>query len=129
MNGYLYFTELSGYTIRRMDLTTYEIVTIAGSGVAGLTDGIGLAAQFENPYRMTTDGTYLYVTEDGLHGFGIRKINPITGEVTTFAGNRNIYADADGPLETSTMSWPPAIVWTPSGLFYSNDGLNIGWIH
>lgn len=62
------------------------VTTFAGaSGFSGFIDAVGSAARFSLPQGMTTDGTYLYVA-DYLNN-AIRKIDPGTKAVTTFAGS------------------------------------------
>jgi hypothetical protein len=66
--------------------TSYVTVsTFAGSGTNGIFDAVGLAAKFMAPAYITSDGTYLYVTDADANN--IRKIDISTGAVTTFAGS------------------------------------------
>jgi sugar lactone lactonase YvrE len=52
--GNLYIAELTVGLIRRLNLSTGELKTIAGS-TAGFTDGIGTAAKFNRPYHIVFD--------------------------------------------------------------------------
>lgn len=49
--------------IRAISLVTDDVVTIAGSGSSGITDGVGTAAEFSEPSGLAfnKDGTKLYV--------------------------------------------------------------------
>jgi hypothetical protein len=76
-------TEELGNTIRKIDISTGNVISTFGSGTAGSADGTGIAAQFNQPMGITTDGTSLYVA-DYLNG-SIRKIVIASGAVTTFA--------------------------------------------
>jgi hypothetical protein len=131
LGGYLYISDYNGQTIRRMDLSNYDVTTLAGLGsTAGNADGIGAAARFDGPYQITNDGTNLYVADMNNHL--IRKINPTTAEVTTVVGNPGglgYYADRDSDFANATLDLPSALVWTPQGFYWSNDGLNITWLH
>lgn len=61
------------------------VATVAGSGVAGYADGLGTAAQFNQPYDAVFDVLgNLYVADETNHR--IRMISP-TGAVTTIAGS------------------------------------------
>ncbi|MDX8378380.1 MAG: HYR domain-containing protein, partial [Mariprofundales bacterium] len=69
-----------------------DVTTFAGSGVAGLIDGYGTAAQFNNPTSITIDTTgNLYITDLGTNS--IRKIDP-NANVTTLNGLVDIYGTA-----------------------------------
>jgi sugar lactone lactonase YvrE len=85
----LYLTDTFNRIIRKIDILTGTVTTIAGtagplSADAGTTDGIGTAARFNLPNGITTDGTHLYVTD--MYQNTIRKIVIATGNVTTIAG-------------------------------------------
>lgn len=77
----LYVTD-SFNTIRKIVIATGEVSTLAGTpGVEGFNDGIGPAASFHQPEGITTDGTYLYVSDSANNA--IRKIVISTGAVST----------------------------------------------
>lgn len=79
---YLYVVESAPAIIRKVHSVTGEVTTLAGTpNVTGFVDGTGADAAFASPQYITTDGTYLYVTDWNNHA--IRKIEIDTGEVTT----------------------------------------------
>ena len=81
----LYVGDLGNHTIRKIAIATGVVTTIAGSpGVFGSADGIGSAALFDSPGEITTDGTNLYVANEG--NATIRKVVISTGVVTTISG-------------------------------------------
>lgn len=82
----LYVADYLNNAIRKVNIVTQHVTTIAGNavGLAGSADGIGGAAGFNLPNGITTDGQNLYVTDSG--NFTIRKIVIASGEVTTLAG-------------------------------------------
>ncbi|EKX38605.1 hypothetical protein GUITHDRAFT_56349, partial [Guillardia theta CCMP2712] len=49
----LLVAEFSGHSVRMIDLSKNTVTTLAGSGIAGLQDGVGLIAQFTNPWDLT----------------------------------------------------------------------------
>ncbi len=62
----LYVTDQLNHAIRRIDLSTGGVTTFAGSTKAWTTlDGIGTGALFNNPYAITADSHFLYVTDTG----------------------------------------------------------------
>lgn len=76
-NGFLYIADSETCLIRKMDLNTKQVTTIAGiANDCGeenpITDhSIGLNATFSYPQTLLTDGTYLYV---GDVSYKIRRI-------------------------------------------------------
>jgi hypothetical protein len=79
------------------------VTTLAGSaGFAGATDGTGTAATFHTPAGMTTDGQNLYVVDSG--NLSIRRMDLVTGAVTTVAGGSQGSADGTGPAARSSLS-------------------------
>ncbi len=87
----------SGYarTIRRIDVMTGAVETLAGSGQRGADDGMGAAATFSVPTAVVAqaDGNVIVTDEDGV----IRKV-AADGKVTTVAGawSQAIRLDATG---------------------------------
>ena len=69
--------------IRRLDLSTRQVTTVAGSTL-GFADGIGDAAKFNKPRGLAFHGTNLYVSDEN----GIRKIDLPTRTVTTILPGR-----------------------------------------
>ncbi|WEA03845.1 DUF6443 domain-containing protein [Mucilaginibacter sp. SJ] len=83
--------------------STGQTTTLAGTGSAGSTDGVGTAASFNQPLGATVDPSgNIYIAEGGTHI--IRKITP-NGTVSLFAG-RYYTGDADGQ-GTSAAFWHP----------------------
>jgi len=87
----LYIADNGNYRIRKMMISTRVVSTLVGS-TRGLTDGASNVALFDSPKGITTDGTYLYVTEPDASPAKIRQITIATGEVTTLntGGNSSL---------------------------------------
>lgn len=82
---YLYVADADNYIIRKIEISTRAVTTLAGkAGESGGTDGIGASARFYSPQGIATDGTNLYVV-DASSQLYIRKIVIATGEVTTLS--------------------------------------------
>lgn len=117
----LYVADTGNQTIRRIAIDSAEVTTLAGSaGAIGPADGTGPDARFHGPYGITTDGTHLYVTDNGNRT--IRRIAIATGEVTTLAGS------ADGgepapPFQNLDGVGSTAIFVAPAGI--TTDGANL----
>lgn len=59
----LYVADSNNNLIRRIDISTGAVSTIAGSGSAGRSDGAGTSSTFSLPMGITTDGANLFVTD------------------------------------------------------------------
>ncbi len=94
VGNFLYVVECNSNTLRKINMTSpFSVTTIAGSGAASSTDGTGLAAEFNNPHGIETDGSNLFITE--YNGQRIRRVNIVSLEVFTIAG-ANGYQDGTG---------------------------------
>ncbi len=66
--------------IRKIDISSLETSTIAGTGEEGDKDGPALQAQFNNPGAICTDGSFLYILDADNHS--IRKMDLNANTVT-----------------------------------------------
>ena len=82
----LYVTDRGNYRIRRIDLTTNNVTTFAGSGTQGVSDSNTAAtARFDSPFAIAVDSAgAVYVCDQGANS--IRKIT-LLGVVSTVAGS------------------------------------------
>ena len=85
--------------IRKINLATTYVSTVAGQVTSGSTDGIGINAKFSTIYDIAIDQTSanLYMTD--FNNNAIRRMNLATTSVTTVAGKSgfiNTYVDAVG---------------------------------
>jgi hypothetical protein len=116
----LWIGDYLNQTVRGMDLATAAVSTIAGQvGAPGTSDGIGTAAQFNNPYGMTSDGKSLFICD--TYGMTIRRMDLATGNVTTFAGSASGYADGIGAAARFNR---PTGITTDGTYLYVTDYLN-----
>lgn len=132
----LYIADTYNHTIRKIEISTGIVSTLAGSpAVSGYADGTGSAAIFNYPHGITTDGVNLYVA-DTVNQL-IRKIVISTAEVTTLAGIwynddsdgnglndiRNFSNSTDGTGATAYFCRPMGIA-TDGVNLYVSDTLN-----
>lgn len=92
------------------------VTTLAGQLTAGSIDGIGISAKLNNPasFCEAPDGT-IYEVECDSHT--VKKFNPLTNEVTTFAGSgRSGYKNGIGT--SASFSNPQSCVVDENGNIY-----------
>ena len=95
--GALYFCDLDNQRIRRLDLRTRRVTTIAGNGGRGYSgDGsAATAASLNMPHEIQFDADgHLYIAERDNHV--IRKVDARTGTMSTFAGTGSPGFSGDG---------------------------------
>jgi len=118
----LYVADWQNHCIRK--IATSGTSTLAGNCVtSGVADGSGSNARFRNPRALTTDGSNLYVADEGNHC--IRKLVIASAAVTTIAGscgNTNSgWVDGHGP--NARFNAPGALVLY-GGVLYVADTQN-----
>ncbi|EOD21144.1 hypothetical protein EMIHUDRAFT_241616 [Emiliania huxleyi CCMP1516] len=111
----LFVVDRFNHKIRRVEvLATGAVITVAGSGTYGFSDGMGGAAQFYYPcgVAISPDGSALFVADDDNHK--IRRVEVATGAVTTVAGS-STEGSADGVGAVAQFH-------NPLGVAISTDG-------
>jgi len=89
----LYVADSFNRRIRKLDLETNAVSTVAGNAASGIVDGIGDLASFIQPAKLATDGETLYIAEYTC----VRRMDLITNEVETVAGSAaQGYANGEG---------------------------------
>uniref|UniRef100_A0A0D3ILW1 BTB domain-containing protein n=1 Tax=Emiliania huxleyi (strain CCMP1516) TaxID=280463 RepID=A0A0D3ILW1_EMIH1 len=111
--------------MRRVEVATGAVTTIAGSGEDGDADGVGDTAEFNNPsgLAISPDGDALFVADNGNRK--IRRVEVATGEVTTVAGS-GTEGSADGMGDAAEFDGPDEVALSPDGstlLVNCNGGL------
>jgi hypothetical protein len=95
----LYVADTYNGTIRKIVISTGAVSTLAGTaGAFGFTDGTGSSARFNLVAGIATDGTNLYVVNNGNNS--IRKIAIATGGVATLADRAEVPSTAGETVST-----------------------------
>ncbi len=95
--GDLFIVDMRNARVRRVDMKTGVISTVAGTGTEGFSGDGGPAtqAQLKQPHSIQFDARGdLYICDIGNHR--IRKVDMKTGLIGTFAGNGKAAATPDG---------------------------------
>jgi sugar lactone lactonase YvrE len=96
-DGALYFCEMDGQRVRRLNRATKRVTTIAGTGERGYSGdgGPALAAALNMPHELQFDAAGdLYIADRDSHT--IRRIDMKTGIITTAAGTGVAGFSGDG---------------------------------
>jgi ABC-type branched-subunit amino acid transport system substrate-binding protein len=115
--GNIYVTEILGNRIRRIN-PEGTVSTVAGTGIAGYSDGPASSAQFDSPSGITLDSAgNLYVADSFNHS--IRVVRP-DGTVATLAGDGKA-GYRDGSAEQAQFNLPTGIALSNTGVLYVAD--------
>ena len=104
-------TDARNNTIRRFDLTTREVTTLAGAaGIRGRTDGTSSDARFAYPsgIALNNDGTFALIADTDNHT--IRTIDISSDEVATIAGNAGVAGNNNGAGTDARFNAPQSVV-------------------
>jgi streptogramin lyase len=118
--GDLYIAERDNHVVRKVDMKTGVISTVAGTGVAGFggDGGPGTKAQLRQPHSILFDRTgRLLICDIGNHR--IRRLNLATGIIDTYAGTGEPAATPDGaPVRGAPLRGPRTLAMAPNGDLY-----------
>jgi DNA-binding beta-propeller fold protein YncE len=118
-DGALYVADTWNYAVRRIDLDTRVITTVAGTGVKGFAgdDGPARAAQFGGVFSIAFHRGQLYICD--LDNRRIRTVDPRSGVVSTVAGNGEKGVPQDGSdARAQPLVDPRAIAFDGKGNLY-----------
>ena len=119
----LYLADTHNHRIRKIDLGTGVISTIAGNGSLGFSGDTGMAtsAALALPRGLIADASgNLYLADSENHR--IRRIDAGTGLISTVAGNgTQIFAGDGSPAISASMDSPRAITLSPNALVTLTD--------
>jgi hypothetical protein len=120
--GFLYVADTGNHTIRKLEIATGVVTTLAGSaGLSGSIDGTPGLARFSSPAAIATDGTNLYVAD--AFNYTIRQVVIATGVVSTLAGSPGLLGNTDG-TGTSARFFVPNGVTVAGPNLYVSDTFN-----
>lgn len=116
-SGNLFFSETNAHRIRRIDGNTGIITTVAGTGIAGTTGdgGAATAARLIFPQGVAVDAAgNLYFCEADLSSWRVRRVDAVTGIITTFAGGGSTVGDG-GPATGAVLEGLKGIAFDSAG--------------
>lgn len=122
-DGALYVTEVRNHRVRRLDLATHTVTTVAGCGRRGYAgDGRpALDAELNEPYevRFDRDGNMLFVE---MQNHLVRRVDAKTRSISTIAGTGQPGDSGDGgPATSATFDHPHSIAIDDDGAIFIAD--------
>ncbi|MBV9745428.1 MAG: hypothetical protein JO099_16830, partial [Acidobacteriia bacterium] len=116
-DGALYFCDVDNQRVRRLDLTTKQITTVAGDGQRAYRGdgGPAVAASLSAPHELAFDSKGdLYFAERDNHV--IRKVDMKTGIISTVAGTGTAGFSGDGgPARQAQLRQPHCVLFDRDG--------------
>jgi len=122
----LYITDANNNRIRKVNAATGIITTVAGNGIAGFSGDGGQAtvAELNFPDGIALDGSGNVFIGDARNN-RIRRLNTVTGVITTVAGNGIAGFSGDGGVATSAeLNFPSRPAIDSTGDLYIADFQN-----
>jgi sugar lactone lactonase YvrE len=124
-SGNLFIADAGNNRIRRVNANTGNITTLAGNGTAGFTgdNGIAISAELNFPISVVPDACdNLFISDTG--NYVIRRVDSLSGNITTVSGNGAFGFSGDGGAATSAeLGFPEHLFLDSSGnLFYADEG-------
>jgi sugar lactone lactonase YvrE len=122
-SGNIYFCDWANNVVRKIDALTGIISVIAGTYTAGFSgdSGLATAATLNRPADLIFDQEgNLFITDEFNNR--IRKINAVTGIITTIAGNGATgFGGDNGPALNAKLYNPGGLCMGDSGIIYIAD--------
>ncbi len=120
--GNIYIADTKNHCIRKVDVRTGNISTIAGTGTAGYSGdgGSATAAELNSPFSVIVDGSgNVYIADSENNR--IRRIDR-AGIISTIAGTgAESYGGDGGPAATAQLRGPRGVAVDGSGNVYIAD--------
>ncbi len=117
----VFVADSGNHIVRKIVIKTGTVTTLAGSGLTGAVDDNGVAASFNSPEELTTNGTALFLTDSSNNN--IRKVSIATGAVTTMAGSTTA-GSADGIGTAARFNSPTGITTDGTNLYVADSKNN-----
>jgi len=127
--GNLYFSDACHNIVRKVNLTTGVITTVAGNPKAryifGGDGGPAAAAELWFPTGLAVDPAGdLFIADNG--NGRVREVNHATGVITTVAGNGGMgYGGDGGPATSAELDGPESLGFDAAGDLFILDDLNL----
>lgn len=124
ISGNWLLIDSGNHLLRRVDIQTMLVSTLAGTGTGGFSDGPVATAQLNGPAGMAVEASGTVLIADSLNN-RVRRVNLQTGQVTTVAGTGTGGFNADNiPASSAQLNLPTGVAVDSSGNIFIADTLN-----
>ena len=123
--GNLFIADSGNAAIRKVDVHTGMISTVAGTGIVGFSgdNAAAVAAKLNQPLGITVDAhDNLFITDTGNQR--IREVTANSAVISTVAGGNQGYSGDGGPSSLANLNQPYATAIDASGNMYIADSGN-----
>ncbi|GGG86223.1 NHL domain-containing protein [Edaphobacter dinghuensis] len=124
-NNSLYIADTQNHRVRKVNLTTGTITTIAGNGRQGFSGdgGLAVSAAIDSPAGLAVDEEQNVYLAD-THNHRVRRVDAATGLITTIAGSAAGFSGDNGPATAATLTLPHGLSIDGAGNIYLADTAN-----
>jgi DNA-binding beta-propeller fold protein YncE len=121
-NDYLYVADTENHSVRKIDLGSEQVRTVAGLGQQGQVypplGGFAFEVPLRSPWDVALEGDQLFIAMAGSHQ--IWTLDILNGTVQPFVGNAR-EGTADGPLDQAELAQPSGLAFDQQGRLYFAD--------
>jgi hypothetical protein len=117
----LYVADTKNHAVRRIDLGSKEVETLAGTGEQASmfhAGGSGLSTALNSPWDLALNDGNIYIAMAGFHQ--LWRLDLETQEVVPHAGSGRERIE-DGPLDIAALAQPSGIVTDGSKLYFTDS--------
>lgn len=114
---FVYASDWNNQKIKRIEVDTATVTTVAGTGTLGATNGDGATAQFRSPNKLSIAPQHLFIAD--MLNCTVRMMElDAPYSVSTLAGQAQICTTSDGDLAGATLASPVGLHYSPKyGVF------------
>ena len=124
--GNVFIADVSYSVIRRVDVATGIITTVAGNGTPGFSGdgGPATSASMFAPYGVAVDAhENLFIAD--FENQRVRRVDGVSGTITTVAGNgQSGFSGNGGPATSAQLFQPDGVAVDAHGNLFIADGNN-----
>jgi thiol-disulfide isomerase/thioredoxin len=117
----LYIADCNNHAVRKIDLNTRKVTTLAGNGrQAGYppTGGVGKAVALSSPWDLLLKGNTLYIAMAGLHQLWALDLKTLRATPYAGTGGEDIQ---DGPLSRALLAQPSGLTTDGQRIYFADS--------